>query len=531
MKNFKDFNSLSILEEGSRLLFGVEDVLIKNIETGNFLKEIISTSYGPEGMNKLITLDSGKSIITNNSLDIIKNLDLIHPISKLILYFCFSQEINIGDSTGFIIIFVSELLKQAFDLLKDGFHISEIIGGFSEAGEVSLKIIETLTIVKLTDFFNLRIMSSLISLIVGRSIQGLENFLAPQIAYACTKTLSSSKKKISINDIRVVKVLGGSFEQIKTINGTVVLRDTEGRIKKKKKANLVIFLGIFDIVCPETKNSILFQSAEEIMNYESNKNITIENMVEELHNLGVNVIVASGFSDLSLFFLEKYNMMILKIQSKFDLRRIALTSNAIVLSKLKKPTIEEIGKCDFISVRSFGSQKITIFQQENSGCKIFTIIARASSTKILDYIEKLVYRSTSVFKTIVKDNRFLAGSGAWEIELCRRLKSFSLTQYFGFKQLIIQKFADAFESLPKTLLENSDYDVFKILSALHVTHSLGNESQGIDLQNSSTINAKESGIWDSLPCKYWGIRNSLDAALTILSIDQILMAKRNNSES
>jgi len=235
MMKFKNFNSLSILEEGSRLFFGFGDVLLKNIETCNFLKEIISSSYGPEGMNKLITLNSGKSIISNNSLDILKNLNLNHPISKLILFFSFSQEINLGDSTGFIIIFTSELLNQAFELLKDGYHISEIIQGFSEAGRLSLNLIETLVTVKLTDFFNLKIMSSLISLIIGKNIQGLENFLAPQIAYACTQTLSSSKKKISINDIRVVKVLGGSFEQIKTINGTIVLKDTEGRIKKKKK--------------------------------------------------------------------------------------------------------------------------------------------------------------------------------------------------------------------------------------------------------------------------------------------------------
>mmetsp|Transcript_10203 Transcript_10203/g.19970 ORF Transcript_10203/g.19970 Transcript_10203/m.19970 type:complete len:532 (+) Transcript_10203:24-1619(+) len=531
MKNFKNFNSLSILEEGSRLFFGFDDVLLRNLETCFFLKELISTSFGPEGMNKLITQDTGKSIITNNSLDILKNLDLIHPISKLILYFSLSQESNLGDSTGFIIIFTSEILKQAFYLLKDGFHISEIIEGFSEAGNLALNLIETINTVTLTDFFNLKIMASLISLIIGRSVQGLENFLAPQIAYTCIKTLSSNKKKFSINDIRVIKVLGGSFEQIKTINGTVVLKDTEGTLKKMKKANLVIFLCFFDITCPETKSSILFKSAEEIMSYDSTRNTTIEKMVKELHNLGVNVVVASGFSDISLFFLEKYNMLVLKIQSKFDLRRIALTCNAIVLSKIKKPTFEEIGKCDFISVRSFGSQKITLFQQENSRSKIFTIIARASSTKILDYIEKLVYRSISVFKTIVRDNRFLAGAGASEIELCRRLKSFSLQQYSGFKQIIMQKFADAFESIPKTLLENSGHDVFKILSELHIAHSNGNETEGVDLQNSSTINAKENGIWDSLPCKYWGIRNSLDASLTILTIDQILMAKKNNSET
>jgi T-complex protein 1 subunit theta len=525
MRTLNYDNSGSLFEEGSRLFGGFEEVILKNIEICNFLKELIKSSYGPDGMNKLICISSGKSIITNLALDILKNLNLFHPVSKVVLYFALSQEINLGDSTGFIIIFTSELLKKAFDLLKEGYHISEITDGFLEAGNLTLKLMETLTKVKLTDFYNVKIISSLISLILGRSIQGLENFLAPQIAYACTRTLSTSMKKISTNDIRVIKVLGGSFDQIKTINGTIILKDTEGKIKKKKKANLLIFLGIFDISSPETKNSILFESAEEIMTYEMHKNRTIEDIVKEIHNLGVNVIVASGFTDLSIFFLEKYNIMILKVQSKFDLRRIALTTNGIVLNKLKKPTLEEIGKCDFISVRSFGSQKITFFQQDNSSCKIFTIIARASSTRILDFIEKLVYRSACVFKTIIKDNRFLPGAGAWEIEMCRRLKSYSFNQFSGFKQLIMEKFADAFESLPKTLLENSGFNDFKILSSLHISHSFGNETEGIDLQNFSTINSKEKGIWDSFPCKFWAIRNSMDAALTILTIDQILMAK------
>lgn len=523
-------NPLTILEEGSKIFFGIDEVLFKNIETCNFLKELISTSFGPEGMNKCITQNSGKTIITNNAFDILKNLELIHPISKLLTYFMGSQESNLGDSTGFLILFSTEILKKAFELLREGFHISEIIENFSEVGSLSLEFLESFGIFRLSNLSNVKIVASILSLIIGRSIQGLENYLAPQIAFACIKTLSSNKKNFSPSDIRVIKVLGGSFEQIKTINGTVLLRDTENVIKRVRKAKIAIFLGGFEISSPETKNSILFQNAEDLISHEYKKTKNIEEIITQLNNFGVNVIIASQFTDASIFYLEKYNIMALKVQSKFDIRRIAITCGAVVLNKLKLPTLEEIGKCDLVSVRSFGSQKITLFQQENSRSKIFTIIVRASSTKILDYIEKIIYRSTSAFKTIVKDNRFLAGGGAFEIEIYRIMKSYSFEKYSGSKQVIIQKFIESFESMPKTLLENSGHDVFKTLSALHIAHSCGKISEGIDLQNTETLDSKKNGIWDSLPSKYWAIKNGLEASMTILTVDQILMAKKFNTE-
>lgn len=530
MNNFHVNNPLTILEEGSSIFFGIDEVLIKNIETCLFLRGFISSSFGPEGMNKLIIQESGKSILTNNCFDILKFLDLMHPISRLLIYFSGSQEANLGDSTGFFLIFSSELLKKAIDLLKDGFHISEIVDGFSEGGKLALNFIESLAPFKLSDFSNLKVVASLLSLIIGRNIQGLENYLAPQIAYACIKTYSSKKKNFSINDIRVIKVLGGSFEQIKTINGTVILKDSENTIKRVRKARIAIFLCDFDSSSPETKNSMLFKNAEDLMSHEFKKNKNTEDLIKIIFEQGLNVVIASNFTEMSLFFLEKYEIMAIKIQSKFDLRRIAMTSNAIVLNSLRKPAQEEIGRCDLVSVRSFGSQKITIFQQENSGSKIFTIIARASSSNILDYIERLICRSTSAFRTIIRDNRFVAGGGACEIEIYRRLKSFSLEKYNGPRQFIIQKFTEAFESIPKTLCENSGHDTFKILSSLHIAHSKGEEFEGIDLQNTRTLNSKKNGIWDSLPCKYWAIRNSLDVSILILTVDQILMARKFNRE-
>src|SRR6056300_1904494 len=162
MSNNYPMNPLSILEEGSKIFFGIDEVLFKNIETCNFLRELVSTSFGPEGMNKCITQNSGKTLITNNAFDILKNLELIHPISKLLTYFMNSQESNLGDSTGFLIIFATEILKKAFDLLREGFHISEIIENFSEAGELALEFIESLGIFKLTNLSNVKVIESII---------------------------------------------------------------------------------------------------------------------------------------------------------------------------------------------------------------------------------------------------------------------------------------------------------------------------------------------------------------------------------
>ncbi|AFP65252.1 chaperonin-containing-TCP1 theta subunit (nucleomorph) [Chroomonas mesostigmatica CCMP1168] len=527
MKSYIHTNSMSMLEDGSRFFTGINEVIYKNIEASFFLKDIISNSFGPEGMNKMILSEYEKIMITNNTVDILKNINVNHPISKLMLFFSLNQELDLGDSGGFVVIFGTELLKSSYCLLKDGFHISDIINNFIKAGKLTLKFLETLAIFRLADITNIKVVASLLSLTMNQTNQGLESYLAPQIAYACIKTLLHNKKNFSNSDIRVVKILGGSYEQIKTITGSVILRDTEGTIKKTKKANIVIFSGVFDLTSPETKSSILFKTAEDIMSCQSSENFFIEQIVKDLINCGINVIIANGFSDISLYFIEKYNIMALKIQSRFDLRRIARTCGAMVLGKIRKPNLEEMGKCDFVSVRSFGSQKVTIFQQETLQSKIFTIVARASSTHLLDFIEKTVFRSASVFKTIVRDNRFLAGAGASEIEMLRRLKSFSYEKTSGVQQFIIQKFAEAFESIPRTLIENSGQDPFKILSFLYNEHSKGNEYEGVDIQKSTTINTRRNGIWDSFACKYWAIKHSIEASTTILTVDQIIMAKKS----
>ena len=253
----------------------------------------------------------------------------------------------------------------------------------------------------------------------------------------------------------------------------------------------------------------------------------MEEKIKNFISKGINVIIAMGFNENVLEILNNNEIMALKIQSKFEVQRIALTTNSTVLPKLTVPKINEIGYCDRVSVRSFGSQKVTIFHQETTQSLIFTIIARANCNSILDLIERIVYKTSSVFKTILRENKFIPGAGACEIEISRRLKRFSENLVSCTENFIFKKFGECFEILPEILIKNSNLEGSKIISELHNKHRNGAESEGIDLENSTTICSKKSGIWDIFSCKFWAIKNSVDSVLTILSIDQIIIAREN----
>nr|UXY88146.1 chaperonin-containing-TCP1 theta subunit [Cryptomonas curvata] len=515
-----------ILQEGSKLLNGIEQVLYKNIKACIILKNYISSSFGPDGLSKVIEQKIGNTLVTSDTATIINNLAFIHPSAKIISLAALSQEQESGDSAGFVVLFATELLTKSYDLIKQGFSISTIIDSFEEALETCLDILETLAEYKISDISDTKTIASLLSLFVDFRYPGLDCYIAPQIAYACVKIYSCGAKSFSTENIRVVKILGGNFDQTKTIMGTVIIKDTEGSVKLVKKANVAIFLCDFIISSTETKNSIMFKSAQEILSYSEDENYNIEEKIRNMAKIGINVIISSGFSDISLFYMDKYNIMALKIQSKFDLKRISRTCNSSLLAKIKLPNLNEIGHCESVSVKSFGLQKVTVFQQEISQNKIFTVVARANSTIILDNIERTIHKTTSIFKSLTRDSRFVPGAGASEIEIYRRLTSFANKNYNGHKNYLFQKFAEAFEIIPITLIENSGQSVNRILSQLHYSHSKGYQFQGVNINQSFVLNTKENGIWDLFTSKYWAIRRTVDAVTTILTTSQIIMSKQ-----
>jgi len=251
----------------------------------------------------------------------------------------------------------------------------------------------------------------------------------------------------------------------------------------------------------------------------------VEAQVKALADANINVIVAAGkFGDLYLHFMNKYKIMGIRLNSKFDVRRLCKTVGATALPKITVPTPEEIGHCDRVFLDEVGETETVVFQQNNDHSQIATIVIRGSSDNLMDDIERAIDDAVNNVKALVKDNRLVPGAGAVEIELARQIESFGEVCP-GLEQYSIQKYSLALESLPKQLADNAGVKSMDILSKLYAEHQQGKKTAGFDIETGGVLDAVAAGITDLYLTKWWALKLATNAATTVLKIDQIIMSK------
>uniref|UniRef100_A0A915L2X2 Uncharacterized protein n=1 Tax=Romanomermis culicivorax TaxID=13658 RepID=A0A915L2X2_ROMCU len=227
--------------------------------------------------------------------------------------------------------------------------------------------------------------------------------------------------------------------------------------------------------------TVLINSAQELLNYGKGEEEIVENQVKSLHESGVNCVVSGGkFGDLYLHFLNKYNMMAIRLTSKFDIRRLCKTIGATPQPKIHTPNVEEIGHCDHVYLDEVGDTDVVVFKLENEQGRISTIIVRGSSENLMDDIERAIDDGINTFKALTKDNRLVPGAGACEIELARQIESYG-ELCPGLEQYAIQKFGLALESLAKQLADNAGLKTTEVLSKLYAEHQAGKQNVGLDI--------------------------------------------------
>jgi len=350
--------------------------------------------------------------------------------------------------------------------------------------------------------------------------------LAPIVSQACIQILPKNPKNFNVDNVRVAKILGGGITSTHVVKGFVISRDAEGTIKHLTKAKIAVFASGVDLGKTETKDTLVIKTAEDLLNFSKSEEKAIEQAIHQIADSGCKVVVSGGaIGEMAMHFIERYKLMVLKIQSKFDLRRICKAVGATPLVRLGAPTPEEMGYCDVVTVEEIGSTKVTIFRQEkDEDSGISTIVIRASTQNVLDDIERAIDDGVNVFKAITRDQRFVAGAGASEIELAKRLQAFG-DSTAGLMQYAIKKYGEAFEVIPRTLAENAGVKSTDFISNLYAAHQRGQMYDGVNVEEGKVQNSVEMGVLDLLSTKESAIRLATEAALQILRVDQIIMAK------
>lgn len=534
---------MPLFKEGYKYLQGVEEAVLRNIQAVNELSDMVRTSFGPNGRNKMIVNHLERLFVTSDAATIIRETEIVHPAAKLLVMASQQQEAEMGDATNLVLILAGELLKQAEPLINMGLHPSEIIQGYEIARDQALKELETLSVATLGNPPTPESLALALRPSIASKQYGQDDILAPLVAQAVSLVLPStstgnatSLKEFNVDNIRVVKIMGGSLSASRVVRGMIFAREPEGVIKKASEAKVAVFTCGLDISQTETKGTVLLHNAKELSTFSGGEEKQLEKIIKEIADSGVKVIVTqSSVGELALHYCNRFNILVMKILSKFEIRRLCRLLGATPLARVGAPTPEEAGWIDVVETTEVGGDRVTVFRQEDgkpggkARPKMATIVLRGATSNHLDDVERAIDDGVNVIKSLTKDDRLVPGAGATEVELARRIFEFG-EKTSGLNQHAIKKFAEALEVVPRTLAENAGLDPTEVVGTLVARHATGAKSAdiGVDIEQTTaeaTLSTTQAQIFDVLAAKVWALRYATGAAVSVLNIDSIIMSK------
>lgn len=517
----------AMLKEGARHFLGLEEAVFRNINACKELSVVTRSAYGPNGMNKMVINHLEKLFVTKDAGTVIKELEVEHPAAKMMVMATQMMEQEVGDGTNFVLVLSGALMANAEELLRMGLSPTEVAEGYETACEKALKILPDLVCHTLSDLRSKEEVMKGLKTSLASKQYGYEDFLADIVAEACISILPENPQNFNVDNVRVAKIVGSGVLATSIMTGMVFKREVEGVIDRATDAKIAVYSCPFDSMATETKGTVLLKTASELKNFSKGDEDLIEAQVKSLSEAGIKVVVTGGkVGEMALHFLNHYNIMVVRLLSKFDLRRLCRTVGATALPKMIPPTPEETGHCDVIEVQEIGDTNVILFTQKGGDSRIATIVVRGSTDNIMDDIERTVDDGINTFKCLTKDARFVPGAGATEIELAKQLSSYGETCP-GMEQYSIKKFAESLESLPRALAENSGVKAMEMISKLYTSHQAGEKNTGFDIEGEGAAvkDVAAAGIWDLYLAKYWGLKLATNVAATVLRVDQIIMAK------
>ncbi|TMS38391.1 hypothetical protein L596_005128 [Steinernema carpocapsae] len=514
------------MKEGARHFKGADEAVLRNVEACIELSSKLRTAFGPNGMNKMVINHIEKLFVTNDAATILNELEIQHPAARLLVLAAQMQEKQVGDYTNTVIMFAADLLERAASLLHMGLKPVEVADAYDQAFRILETQMPNMVSCKATDLNKLESVQEYLKSSIASKQFEYQEFITELVAKACVQTVPKNSANFNVDNIRVCKILGSGVQHSRVMNGMVFKRGAEGTVRSVTGARVAVYSCPFDITQTETKGTVLMNNAEELKTFSGNEEVEIEAAVKALHDSGVTCVVAAGkFGDLYLHFLNKFNIMAVRLTSKFDLRRLCKSIGAHPQSRICVPSVDLLGQCDRIYLEEIGDTNVTVFDKESERGNISTIIIRGSSQSRMDDVERAIDDAVNTYKALTKDDRLVAGAGSIDMRLSMAIEKVG-TDCVGVEQYGILKYALALSMMPKQLAKNNGYDPSTFMSCLITAHKSGKDHSGIDLNTGEVMDAVEGRIFDLYAGKLSAYRLATEAVSTILRVDQIIMAKQ-----
>jgi len=500
------------------------DAQKNNIAAAKLVAELVKTSLGPRGLDKMLVDSLGDVTITNDGATILKEIDTQHPAAKMMVEISKTIDTEVGDGTTSSVVFAGALLEKAEKLLEKDVHSTVIIDGYQAASEKALELLAKLAkTVKPDDRESLIKIAktSMQSKLVSEDSAPLSKLVVDSILKIAEK--DGDKHSVDLDNLKVEKKAGGSIDDTSLINGIVLDKEIvhSGMPTKVEEAKIALVNAALEVEKTEMSAEIRISDPTQMQQFLEEENKMLKSMVDKIHNIGANVLICQkGIDDISQHYLSKHGVLAVRRVKESDMTKLAKATGGRISTNLDDISADDLGSAEIVQQKKVESDKWVFIE----GCKnprSVTVLIRGGSQRVVDEVDRSLHDALMVVKDVVEKPSIVAGGGSPEAYLAAELNEWSSSSE-GREQLAIKQYAEAFESIPLTIAENAGMDPIDTIITLRANQSNGKQTVGINAKESKIGDMFRLDIVEPLVVKEQIIKSATEAACMILRIDDVI---------
>ena len=516
-----------LLKEGATETKG-KDARKNSMTAAKLIAQVIRSSLGPRGMDKMLVGSTGDITITNDGATILKEIDVEHPVAKMMVEVAKAVDNEAGDGTKSVVVLAGSLIENAEELFNKDVHPTIVVEGYREASKKAIEFLKKISIEidpKDKAFLNKIALTSMASKLVTANSQVLSGIVI-DAALNVAEELEENKFKIDLDNIKVEKKVGASLHDSQLIQGIVMDKEIvhDGMPKKIQGAKIVLLNSALEIEKTKFDAKLNISSPDQMQNFLNEEERMLKSMVDKISASGANVVICQkGIDDIAQNYLAKAGIIALRRIKESDMSKLSKATGARIVTNTDELSKDDIGHAELVEERKVETDK-WVFIEGCKNPKSVTILIRGGSQTLVDEAERSIHDALMAIKDVVEYPYVVVGGGASEAVVSRKLREWSAS-LASRKQLAVEKYADAVESIPLVLAENAGMSVIDTQAQLRTkSKEAGKARYGIDVFKGKIADLSSRDIYEPLSVKNQIINSATEAACMILRIDDIISA-------
>jgi archaeal chaperonin len=506
-----------------------------NITAAKTIAEIVRSSLGPRGMDKMLVNNLGDVTITNDGATILKEIDVQHPAAKMMVEISKATDNEVGDGTTSTVVLAGSLLSKAEELIAKDVHPTVIVDGYRMASEKAIEVLRKgSTKIDPSDrqMLGKIARTSMASKLVSANSEPLSKIVVDAVILIAERARDNNSLKVDVDSIKVEKKAGGSIENTKLIEGIVLDKEVvHGAMPKRiEDAKIALLNAALEIEKTEMSAEIRISDPHQMQMFLEEENRMLKSMVDKITASGANVLLCQkGIDDLAQHYLAKEGILAVRRVKESDMNNLAKAIEGRVLSNLDELSASDLGYAKLVEERKVETDK-WVFVEGCKNPKAVSILVRGGSQRVVDEAERSVHDAIMAVKDVVEYPYITVGAGAPEVYISQKVREWSAS-LTGRSQLAVERFADSVEEIAIALAENAGMDPLDTQAQLRAKASVAKPKYGVDVLNGRVTDMAAKDVYEPLKVKEQVINAATEASSMILRIDDVIAASKSKESA